>query len=82
MRGSTPSVSERRREGVTVAIDREALAGFLRMRRDSLQPEDVGLHRGQRRRTEGLRREEVAALSHMSADYYARLERGRWLAAL
>lgn len=59
-----------------MAIDREALAGFLRLRRDSLQPEDVGLHRGQRRRTEGLRREEVAALSHMSADYYARLERG------
>lgn len=59
-----------------MAIDRAALAGFLRLRRDSLQPEDVGLGRGQRRRTEGLRREEVAALSHMSADYYARLERG------
>lgn len=56
--------------------DREALAGFLRTRRDSLQPEDVGLVRGARRRTEGLRREEVAALSHMSVDYYARLERG------
>ncbi len=59
-----------------MAIDRGALAGFLRLRRHSLQPEDVGLHRGQRRRTEGLRREEVAALSHMSTDYYARLERG------
>ncbi len=59
-----------------MAIDRAALAGFLRLRRDSLQPEDVGLPRGARRRTEGLRREEVAALSHMSADYYARLERG------
>ncbi|EYT60582.1 MULTISPECIES: helix-turn-helix transcriptional regulator [Microbacterium] len=59
-----------------MAIDRAALAGFLRLRRDSLQPEDVGLTRGARRRTEGLRREEVAALSHMSADYYARLERG------
>ena len=59
-----------------MAIDRAALAAFLRRRRDSLQPEDVGLSRGSRRRTEGLRREEVAALSHMSADYYARLERG------
>ncbi|MDQ0727689.1 helix-turn-helix transcriptional regulator [Microbacterium sp. W4I20] len=59
-----------------MSIDREALAGFLRLRRDTLQPEDVGLQRGRRRRTEGLRREEVAALSHMSADYYARLERG------
>ena len=58
-------------------IDRTGLAEFLRRRREALQPEDVGLPRGQRRRTEGLRREEVAALCHMSADYYARLERGR-----
>ncbi|MDR6508113.1 helix-turn-helix transcriptional regulator [Arthrobacter oryzae] len=57
-------------------IDREGLAAFLRHRRESLQPEDVGLFRGQRRRTNGLRREEVAALCHMSTDYYARLERG------
>lgn len=57
-------------------IDRAGLAEFLRTRREALQPEDVGLPRGQRRRTRGLRREEVAALSHMSADYYARLERG------
>lgn len=58
-------------------IDRAALAGFLRKRRDALQPEDVGLPRGQRRRTSGLRREEVAALCHMSTDYYTRLERER-----
>lgn len=57
-------------------IDRPGLAAFLRGRRTALQPEDVGLPRGPRRRTEGLRREEVAALCHMSADYYARLERG------
>ncbi|WP_423920924.1 helix-turn-helix transcriptional regulator [Frigoribacterium sp. 2-23] len=57
-------------------IDRPALADFLRRRRESLQPEDVGLSRGPRRRTDGLRREEVAALCHMSTDYYARLERG------
>jgi transcriptional regulator with XRE-family HTH domain len=60
-----------------VVIDRAGLAEFLRRRRESLQPEDVGLPRGPRRRTDGLRREEVAALCHMSADYYARLERER-----
>lgn len=58
-------------------IDRAGLADFLRRRREVLQPEDVGLPRGQRRRTSGLRREEVAALCHMSTDYYARLERER-----
>ncbi|RFU88177.1 XRE family transcriptional regulator [Streptomyces triticagri] len=58
-------------------IDRPGLAEFLRSRRESLQPEDVGLPRGRRRRTTGLRREEVAALCHMSTDYYARLERER-----
>jgi len=58
-------------------IDRAGLAGFLRRRRESLQPEDVGLPRGPRRRTSGLRREEVATLCHISADYYSRLERER-----
>lgn len=58
-------------------IDRAALADFLRGRREALQPEDVGLPRGERRRTSGLRREEVAALAHMSADYYSRLEQER-----
>ncbi|MFE9611922.1 helix-turn-helix transcriptional regulator [Streptomyces sp. NPDC006012] len=57
--------------------DRAGLAGFLRTRRVSLQPEDVGLPRGRRRRTGGLRREEVAALCDMSADYYTRLEQPR-----
>ena len=58
-------------------IDRTGLAEFLRLRREALQPEDVGMPRGQRRRTAGLRREEVATLCHMSTDYYARLERAR-----
>jgi transcriptional regulator with XRE-family HTH domain len=58
-------------------IDRTGLASFLRNRREALQPEDVGMPRGQRRRTSGLRREEVATLCNMSADYYARLERER-----
>ncbi|MEU1190152.1 helix-turn-helix transcriptional regulator [Streptomyces sp. NPDC005859] len=60
---------------VDTTLDRDGLAGFLRGRRESLQPEDVGLRRGTRRRTAGLRREEVAELCDMSADYLARLER-------
>jgi len=58
-------------------MDREQLADFLRRRREALQPEDVGLARGARRRTSGLRREEVALLASMSTDYYARLEQQR-----
>ena len=58
-------------------IDRTGLAEFLRRRRELLQPEDVGMPRGQRRRTSGLRREEVAVLCNMSTDYYSRLERER-----
>lgn len=58
-------------------MDRVQLAGFLRARRELLQPEDVGLPRGPRRRTHGLRREEIAALGGMSADYYTRLEQQR-----
>ena len=53
------------------------LADFLRRRREALQPEDVGLAKGPRRRVAGLRREEVANLSAMSIDYYARLEQRR-----
>ena len=60
-----------------MVIDRAGLAQFLRGRRQALQPEDVGLPRGLRRRTDGLRREEVAALCYMSVDYYARIERQR-----
>jgi transcriptional regulator with XRE-family HTH domain len=58
-------------------VDRVRLAEFLRSRREVLQPEDVGLSRGGRRRTGGLRREEVAVLSDMSVDYYTRLEQRR-----
>jgi transcriptional regulator with XRE-family HTH domain len=58
-------------------MDRPALAGFLRHRREELRPEDVGLPAGVRRRTRGLRREEVAALASMSTDYYTRLEQQR-----
>jgi transcriptional regulator with XRE-family HTH domain len=58
-------------------MDRAALAAFLRRRREDLQPADVGLPPGARRRARGLRREEVSALASMSADYYTRLEQQR-----
>jgi transcriptional regulator with XRE-family HTH domain len=62
---------------MTVAADKSALGEFLRSRRQTLQPEDLGLYRGPRRRVGGLRREEVAELTGLSADYIGRLERGR-----
>ena len=58
------------------SFDRSALGRFLRARREALQPEDVGLLGRVRRRTAGLRREDVADLCAMSVDYVARLERG------
>jgi transcriptional regulator with XRE-family HTH domain len=58
-------------------MDRDTLAEFLRGRREALSPADVGLPPGARRRAPGLRREEVAQLTGMSADYYARLEQRR-----
>ena len=58
------------------SFDRAALGRFLRARREALQPEDVGLLGRARRRTPGLRREDVADLCSMSVDYVARLERG------
>jgi transcriptional regulator with XRE-family HTH domain len=56
---------------------RQELALFLRDRRQALRPADVGLPAGRRRRTPGLRREEVAGLAAMSVEYYARLEQAR-----
>lgn len=58
-------------------MDAAALAEFLRRRRSEITPGDVGLPEGQRRRTQGLRREEVAQLAAMSVDYYTRLEQQR-----
>lgn len=58
-------------------MDRDALADFLLHRREALTPADVGLSAGPRRRTAGLRREEVAQLAMMSTDYYTRLEQRR-----
>jgi transcriptional regulator with XRE-family HTH domain len=58
-------------------MDKQELGAFLRSRRERLRPEDVGLPSGSRRRTPGLRREEVAVLAHISTEYYVRLEQGR-----
>jgi transcriptional regulator with XRE-family HTH domain len=56
---------------------RAELADFLRMRRASLKPDDVGLPNGGRRRTPGLRREEVAHLAGVGTTWYTWLEQGR-----
>lgn len=53
------------------------LGDYLRARREQVRPDDVGLPPGQRRRVPGLRREEVALLAGISAEYYLRLEQGR-----
>ena len=58
-------------------MDRTGLADYLRHARARLAPGDVGLSAGPRRRTPGLRREEVAQLAGMSPDYYTRLEQRR-----
>ncbi|MEU8216219.1 helix-turn-helix transcriptional regulator [Micromonospora taraxaci] len=58
-------------------LRRDELAAFLRTRRARLRPAEVGLPEGERRRTPGLRRQEVAQLAGMSIDYYIRLEQGR-----
>lgn len=58
-------------------MDKQQVGDFLRTRRERLRPEDVGLPSGARRRTPGLRREEVAVLAHISTEYYVRLEQGR-----
>ncbi len=62
-----PHLAERRRE----------LAEFVRSRRERLTPEVVGLPRGRRRRTPGLRREEVAQLASVGVSWYTWLEQAR-----
>jgi transcriptional regulator with XRE-family HTH domain len=59
------------------AGSRSEFADLLRSRRHRLTPADVGLPAGTRRRTAGLRREEVAQLAGVSATYYTFLEQGR-----
>ena len=70
--GHDPGAGETRRR-----LRRGELAAFLRRRRAGLRPADVGLPGGGRRRTPGMRRQEVAELAGMSVDYYIRLEQAR-----
>ncbi|WP_405407044.1 MULTISPECIES: MmyB family transcriptional regulator [unclassified Streptomyces] len=58
-------------------VRRHELADFLRSRRERITPEQVGLVRGRRRRTPGLRREEVAQLSAVGVTWYTWLEQAR-----
>jgi transcriptional regulator with XRE-family HTH domain len=60
-----------------MALRRHELAAFLRSRRERVAPEDVGLPGGSRRRTAGLRREEVAQLAGVGVTWYTWLEQGR-----
>ncbi|MCG5446057.1 helix-turn-helix transcriptional regulator [Micromonospora sp. NIE79] len=57
--------------------DSNRLGEFLRANRARVDPKEAGLHGGGDRRVPGLRREEIAVLAGVSADYYARLEQGR-----
>ena len=61
----------------SAALRRHELAAFLRSRRERIAPEDAGLPSGHRRRTAGLRREEVAQLSGVGVTWYTWLEQGR-----
>lgn len=74
MNGGAAAVRETPASG---ARRRAELADFLRQRRAALQPEDVGLPGGGRRRTPGLRREEVAQLAGVGTTWYTWLEQGR-----
>jgi transcriptional regulator with XRE-family HTH domain len=58
-------------------LRRRELASFLRSRRERVQPDQVGLRTSRRRRTPGLRREEVAQLAGVGVTWYTWLEQGR-----
>ena len=58
-------------------VQRDELATFLRSRREATDPKALGLQPGPRRRTPGLRREELAQLSGVSVTWYTWLEQGR-----
>src|SRR5690242_11237398 len=82
--GTSSLRTERRADGAyCVAVNHleserhHELAEFLRSRRARLSPEQAGFPRGARRRTPGLRREEVAMLAGVSPEWYTWLEQGR-----
>src|SRR5947208_6499397 len=64
-------------EAVADRVRRRELAAFLRSRRERITPEQVGFPPGPRRRTPGLRREEVAQLAGVGVTWYTWLEQGR-----
>src|SRR5262249_11287986 len=72
-----PSPAPTRPRGACRGNMSTELGEFLRSRRARLSPDGLGLPGYGRRRVPGLRREEVAQLAGMSADYYMRLEQGR-----
>ncbi|MGW0081414.1 helix-turn-helix transcriptional regulator [Streptomyces sp. NPDC003393] len=74
--GDEPAAA-RSRGAAASAVRRHELAAFLRHRREHIAPERVGLPRGRRRRTPGLRREEVAHLSAVGVTWYTWLEQAR-----
>src|SRR5882724_8395125 len=65
------------RTAIDIEARRRQSGAFLRSRRERLTPSDVGLPEGFRRRTPGLRREEVALLAGVGATWYTWLEQGR-----
>lgn len=71
------TVTEAPRATAASEIRRHELAAFLRHRREHITPEQVGLPRGRRRRTPGLRREEVAQLAAVGVTWYTWLEQAR-----
>ncbi|MFL5864533.1 MAG: helix-turn-helix transcriptional regulator [Solirubrobacteraceae bacterium] len=74
---ATPALQPSQILGASEERRREELADFLRKRRALLKPEEVGLPSGGRRRTPGLRREEVAHLAGVGTTWYTWLEQGR-----
>jgi transcriptional regulator with XRE-family HTH domain len=76
--GQPPGEGQRPGAGrAGAAVRRTELAAFLRSRRERINPEDVGLPVGTRRRTAGLRREELAQLAGVGVTWYTWLEQGR-----
>jgi len=75
--GATGIAVDDRGAWVSSREDRQELATFLRTRRERINPADIGLPTGRRRRTRGLRREEVAVLAGLSPTWYTYLEQAR-----
>jgi transcriptional regulator with XRE-family HTH domain len=72
-----PTVAAPGAEANGTELRRRELGAFLRSRRERIKPEQVGLHSMRRRRTPGLRREEVAQLAGVGVTWYTWLEQGR-----